>query len=283
MPSATKARRASTPSFLRAALALAGGAASACQLVAGIDDPLPRPASATTDPRGSDGGSVIGADGGASTPSEYAKAVLTDAPTLYLRFSETSGVRVRNLGSAGGEVVLSGSAVRGRPSLVGGDDPSVGLGDGAQLTLDTAYDYPLATPFTYELWVRPTRFGDVLSNQVNTPDLYGTAIYLTDRGFPYLGFERWGGTIIRFAHSEDRTPPAAGTLFHIVVVNNAARPSLFVNGTRYDGYANDGKALPPPSALALGSGAKGDYDEVAIYDHALSPERVLAHYAAGRP
>ena len=35
--------------------------------------------------------------------------------------------------------------------------------------------------------------------------------------------------------------------------------------------------------LALGSGAKGDYDEVAIYDHALAPERVLAHYAAGRP
>lgn len=277
MPSVAKARRVGAPLVLAVATCVV--ATTGCQVLAGIDEPLPGPAAATTVQRG-DGGAA--SDGGGAS-SGYAQAVLADAPIIYLRFSETSGVRVRNLGTSGGELVVSGNAVRGRPSLIGDADPSIGLGEGAELTLDATVDYPLKAAFTYELWIRPTAFGDVLSNQVNRPDLYGTAIYLTDRQFPHLGFERWSGTIVRFAHSEDRTPPVVGALLHIVVVNAPDLPALYVNGTRYQGYANDDKALPSPSPLSLASGAKGDYDEVAVYDHALAPDRVLAHYAAGRP
>lgn len=272
-------RRAFRAGLVRVAWGSVALVTTSCQALAGLDAPLEAPPSNAPSDAGTPAGQL---DSSAAGGSAYARAVLADAPILYLRFSESSGVRAADSSGQKKDVVISGGPTRGRPSLIAGDpDPAVGMGATAQLLLDAVYDFPLAAAFTYELWVRPTAYGDLISNQVNRPELYGTGLSF-DPQLPFVRFERWGGTILRFAHAEDAVP-ALGAVHHVVAVNTPTRPVLFVNGVRWEGKLSSSSApLPSPSALAVASGVKGDIDELAIYDKALPDARILAHYALGR-
>lgn len=259
---------------LAAAIAL-GALAPACQLLVGVGDPLPS-AVGDAGPTGTSSGSS-----GTPAPDDaYARAVLADGPVLYLRFSEASGSRVADLSGNGNELFLSGAFQRARPGLVAGADTSVGLGNGAQLVIPARFDFGLDAPFTYELWVRLDKRGEVLSNlEGSPPNLLGTNLYLSDTR-PEIGFERWSGTLVRYAHQIGPLTPGPRGAFHLVVVNGPDRPVVFVNGVREAGGKNAGTSLRA-AALVAGN-APGDYDEIAIYDKALTDERIAAHYGIGR-
>lgn len=252
-------------------VALLAFCATGCQFATKLDEPLRLPPS--------DGGAAR--DGSAA--SAYASAVLSDAPILYLRFSETSGARAADRSVRDAEVNLSGASQRGRASLIAGDsDPSVGLVDGAQLVLDPAFDFPLEAAFTYELWVRLSTNGEVMANLINKPALVGTALFVSATS-PYFGFERWSeesSRPLRSAHVDQPTPPGAGGIYHLVIVNRRDRIAIFINGARREGTITRSGTLKPAS-LILG-GATGDYDELAIYDRELPDARIVAHYALGR-
>ncbi|MCH8044121.1 MAG: PEP-CTERM sorting domain-containing protein [Planctomycetes bacterium] len=78
---------------------------------------------------------------------------------------------------------------------------------------------------------------------------------------------------------------------HLVGTYDGDTQRFYINGQEV-GNALVGQGFGPNDAepLRIGGGAtegngnfffEGDIDEVAVYDTALSPERVLAHYEAG--
>ena len=264
---------------LAGTLAIAA-AVSACQLLVGVGEPLPGPSAGDSGTPGASSSSSGAAEAGPVPTDAYARAVLADGPVLYLRFSEATGSRVADLSGAGGDLFLSGAFQRGRPGLIAGADTSVGLGNGAQLSIPARFDFALDASFTYELWVRLDKRGEVLSNLEGAPpNLRGSALYLSDTR-PEVGFERWSQSLLRSAHQLGPLTPGPRGAFHLVVVNGPDRPVVYVNGVREAGGRNPGPALTP-AALVVGN-APGDYDEIAVYDKALSDERIIAHYGVGR-
>jgi len=275
-------------------LALAGALAlAACQVLAGLDGALdPPPLTGLT----SDGGTAERPDSGApnvadaevdapdaSTASAYADAVLADGPIAYLRFDEPSGASCADATGNGNGANLTGPFERGRPGVVAGPGAGVRLGGSAQMPLDAAFDLADKSDFTVELWVRPEAAasrGDVLVNLESTGgSLYGAAIYF-DTSTPFVGYEQWSKTLLRYAHAETPVSLAPNGALHVVVVLAGGRPTLFVNGTRYSGVRNADPDGAAPKALVFGRW-RGDYDELALYAKALSEVRIAAHYARG--
>jgi hypothetical protein len=83
----------------------------------------------------------------------------------------------------------------------------------------------------------------------------------------------------------------AGRFAHLVMAYDGALMRLYVDGVLRD-TANGLLDVPnsPDARLVFGDRVQGTFyklhgvlDEIAIYDHALSPARVAAHFAAAGP
>jgi len=258
-----------------------------CQLLAGLDKPLDAPPA-------NDGGTSDGAADAASgdargdatpgTSSRYAAVVLSDKPVAYYTFDEPEGARCADRSGRAADANLTGTFERGRPSALG--DPggrSVRLGGGAGLPLDPRFDFDFAQDSTFELWIRPsdpTPEGAMMTNLTSVDEvLSGSTLYFA-AATPYVGYERWSTTLVRYAHVTQPLAPTPSGVFHFVVVNSGATATLFVNGTRYDGSPGSSTEPFRPRSLVVGQ-LPGDYDELAIYDRALSDVRIAEHYAVG--
>ena len=66
---------------------------------------------------------------------------------------------------------------------------------------------------------------------------------------------------------------------HLLVTSTNALLTVWVNGTKTTGMLVEQESLPKAS-IRVGE-AEGEYVPIAIYDHALSDDRVLAHWKAG--
>lgn len=231
-------------------------------------------------------------DGGPSAPSAdgasaYVAAVTADAPLAWYRFEEAGGTVAKDaVGQRDGtyegtfsfgELGIGGSrAVRfdGETSRVTAQHRAFGFGGGA--------------PFSVELWFRP----EVVDDRVRR---------LFDRGAPsdtsgYL-VQFHSGTILTemrgvdggTAGYADGPAPSVGAYHHLVVTYDGAKMRLYVNG----GLAGEGNGgvdvgSPEDALLVIGDIVSTSYfkyqglvDELAIYDKALLPNRVAAHFAAG--
>ena len=85
-----------------------------------------------------------------------------------------------------------------------------------------------------------------------------------------------------------------GKTYHVVGTWDGTNSRIYVNG-EFEGENRFGTAIgipviQPTRSMYIGAdfhgsshGWWGVIDEVAIYDHALTPERILAHYLAGAP
>ncbi|GAC1529789.1 MAG: hypothetical protein NVS3B10_26210 [Polyangiales bacterium] len=102
-----------------------------------------------------------------------------------------------------------------------------------------------------------------------------------------VGYER----IVTSLHATARTPATAfiGDWKHVVATYDGALLHLYVDGAlrATDNDARASSLAGVPLFVACGDAfhdtvIKGDLDEVAVYDKALSPERVLIHLQTGR-
>lgn len=137
---------------------------------------------------------------------------------------------------------------------------------------------PFASPpgdFSVEWWLKPTRL--VNWNQVITDTGWGGWVFhATAEGSIFCGTDNWATAI-----SPDTVP--AGTIrlnewHHFVFTYKGSTGSLYLNGRLLDS-----RTLARPqnfTRLNLAT-VEGTVDEVAMYDSALSQERVRAHYIAG--
>jgi hypothetical protein len=217
----------------------------------------------------------------------YPQEVIADSPLSYYRLGEASGTTaVDSMGAT--NATYSGSVALGAPGAISGDsDTGVALdGTTAYLSLGTGFAFAGTAAMSFEVWFKPAAIGGgyarLLSKEANTGTRQGYLITVTSGG---TSFERWrdGSTGGNFA-----SPLTVGAYNHVVATFDGTQMILYINGvptapaaspqslsTSTEGCSVGGYSTPFP-----GDFVQGTIDEVAFYDHALSPARVLAHYAA---
>lgn len=129
--------------------------------------------------------------------------------------------------------------------------------------------------FSVEWWLNPTRL--VNYNQVITDTGWGTWVFhTTDQGSVFCGTDNWGPAI-------NPSDVAANTLrtgqwHHLVFTYRGSTGTLYLNGKV---LASKTLARPQNWTHLNLSSIDGSVDEVALYNSALSVDRLRAHYVAG--
>jgi hypothetical protein len=234
------------------------------------------------------------ADGDAGAVASYRELVLEDRPVLYLRLGDATA------NSAANEVVAGSSAAyEAASSAVGAisADPNAAASfDGGSLvTIASLPDFSGQQHFTIELWVKPKA---LLVSPSEYAHLFSTI--RTDgtgkrQGYSlFIGNTNYGFGVERFVDDlNDKaivaTPPSLTKFTHVVGTYDGTTLTLYIDGAAGPATtdARSMTSAAPPLAGFLGgvSSASRDFsgvlDEVAVYDHALTPARVTAHYVRG--
>lgn len=259
----------SAPASLRALVGLAAAAGGAgCTLAVPLDDltggepePEPRP--------------------------RYVAAVLADAPVGYWRFGDrdTTEARDESAGGLAGEY-QNGVALGVGGAIQGDQDGAARLdGEDDHVTFGDRFDFPGYAPFSFELWLRPDAVQSaggvsVLAKQPNATD--GHQLY----------YEPATSRVSILREIQDETNDGASApivperFTHVVATFDGLDLRVFADALAV-GKGPGKNALPDHAAAFMVGWSPGtdEYfagviDEVAVYDHALTAERVQAHYQA---
>jgi len=224
----------------------------------------------------------------AAAGSAYAKAVLADAPILYLRLDDT-GEEARDSSSAGRDGVYLGGVshlptgalaeANGAASFDGTDD-QIGVADAPALRLNG--------DFTIEFWARAGSTDLAYPGVVRKgdPSFGGTGFLIYWRGTTVhrLVFKRSGMDNLE----AEQTPLSTVDFHHYALVyrKTDATLSWYADGaldTAYDSVLFEVDDETSDLIFARGDsfGAEA-LDEIALYDQALAEERITAHLAAAR-
>lgn len=215
-------------------------------------------------------------------PSAYAQEVLADGPVAWWRFDEEGGSVAHD---AIGDLDLTATVP---PEL--GTDTLISRDPGASMTIDGPTEgvyrtgaYPVTGgPLTIEAVVKLTTETSVV--------IAGAASQALGSGFDLIGDETFGFEVARSPGVATSAPSTVdytdGATHHVVGVWNADNSlKIYVDGAdRTSGSPSLAIGAFAPAAgftfvggFPLVGGALGVYDEVAIYDYALSPARIAAH------
>jgi hypothetical protein len=143
---------------------------------------------------------------------------------------------------------------------------------------------------TIECWFQPTVTISTLTTLVGygadsvEPYLLGVEDGLGAYQFFLANSGSTGGAVMTFAN----THAAIGVSVHLVATYDRANLRLYVNGELDSSAAATGEigGYAGSAGLSIGAdvdgqrGAEGTIDEVAVYNRALPPERIRAHFAA---
>jgi hypothetical protein len=246
------------------------------------------------DPLGDPLDGAAGGDAIAST--RYRDAVLGDAPIAYYRFDETGGMVASDHSGHGNDATYSAvddTVVYSSPGALAGDpDRAVTLsGDGtgtgtaeALVRMPMTVD-PWAGDFTVEVWVKPMSV-----NVAGNSDLiFVWEDYLVD-GFRIgwssnLTARVWNTEAGGTTTLESARVLVFGAWSHLVVTKLGSSMSIYLQGSLQTSTTFDYTAPPADADNCLGAchGALTDgiFDELAIYDRALTTAQIATHYAAG--
>jgi hypothetical protein len=277
---------------------VSGVAIGACSLMTPLDGLTGGVAS--SGPR-SDGGPEAATDSGmprddsgspspgdAGFVSAYRTVVMSDAPVVYYRLGDSGGSAKDETGAHPGTVI--GTISHG-PGAIAGDPDGALVGDGTGW-IDIAQIFPFTgnAAYSIEAWAAPNNSATltgILSRNLATPGNPpndGYSFYIETNLAPTLG--RW-----RSGNEQAASGPGlpAGTFTYLVGTYDGSTLKVYVNGELKGSAPATQAIITPPTDLSIGATRNGTYgyfvgslDEVALYDKALMPERIAAHYAVGR-
>lgn len=227
-------------------------------------------------------------DGG-GIGSPYSSAVLSDHPSCFFRVEESSGTTARDetgrmLGLYSGRFALgvSGAYADSRGFEVDG-------GPGG-LSASNCLDLSARRPYSIEMWFA-ARVYDWDYRMIAGSDVTANgdreSILLYVRKGSGVVFERIiAGAVV----GPGAAPlPAIAEFAHVVVTYDGKLIRLFMNGVAF-GETSDERPANASGTLMFGdigfrrytnfTGFVGAVDEIAIYDYALTAERVAAHFLA---
>jgi hypothetical protein len=242
------------------------------------------------------------------TPVTYAANILLDGPLGYYRFEESSGSVATNSGTTGG----NGAYYTGEePSAGAGGTPSKPKGDpgprpptfagfdannhsatfdGVGEWVDTKNEFlNRLGAFSLEYWVSP-------ANRVSDPTTFGTRIGIVGQNDAVeYGFidantiQIWtpgGGSLNTTYSFPDNEWHHVATIangtdirnyYDGVLVGQAGNATPSYGTSTYNVHIGGGGVFD-----ATGNWFTGHIDEVAIFDKAIPPARVAAHFKAGK-
>jgi large repetitive protein len=217
---------------------------------------------------------------------------MIDGPILYLRLGEKDlsgpAYDVSAMHTHGKFV---GAMTGGVPGAIAGDPDTacrfVGT-DSAVVVSAAVLAFAGTRDFSVEAWARPTDLSGMprlVAGVSGTPYLDGWSLTYGNAGDerPSVERDREGGAEATFAEAG-----TLGAYVHLVGTYDGANLRLYANGKLASSIPSP---LPIPGLsgkpFTVGADANlvdqhftGDIDEVAVYDHALLPERVKAHFDA---
>jgi Concanavalin A-like lectin/glucanases superfamily len=231
-----------------------------------------------------------GAEASSSALHPYVQAVLADAPIGYFRFEEALTALNAKSEIAGGTAgTLQGDATRSAEGVLPNTQALVLGGDG-QVAVAGSFSFEANEPYTMEAWIRsrPPKPSDGQYRMVFQKQLLGgdggseqwdlQNVYVRNEN---VAFERYvegqplvvGGPIV------------TNQWVHIAAVYDGATAYIYIDGAMVESKSDVRKAAAKVQPFSIG-GAQGALrfigliDEAAIYDKALSAERIEAHRAS---
>ena len=216
--------------------------------------------------------------------ADYGSIVQADSPSAYWRLGETSGATVQD--SAGSHNGTATAVAYGRPGAIANDnDTALGF-DGASSLVEVPYSPELNTSaFSLECWAKPglEEAGTIMASYDSAGGFDLNAFYVTSTW--NVSMEGPSPTFLNSRRI------LANQWNHLVVTYNGSNACLYVNGvltaTRAGATYSPNISAPitfgmPTSTPNPNAAFMGDLDEVAVYDHALSADRVAVHYVVGK-
>lgn len=256
-----------------------------------VEGGAPEGGSDATSPSLDGGADVLVPGVDAEAGSAYAAEVLADAPVVYMRLGEASGDVAKNERPSGDGKYAGETAMLGAPGLLFGDrDTSVRLQGRGRISLPLVPALFVGqSPFTIEAWIAVDPVDGGLFTQwiVGREDVtnprFGVSLIVDESG---VALERWQN---QNASRCTGASPRLGAPSHVVSTFDGAQMRVWVDGIPTGPVASPqnvaDQTLPIVAGAQAGQAAaffQGRIDEVALYDRVLSPDRILAHYQAGR-
>jgi len=214
----------------------------------------------------------------------YDAEVLADNPVAYWRLGDTAGPYVDEIGTA--DLIVSGNPNEGATGAINGDIDTAISFDGT----DDFAQYDIAAwtgNFTVELWAKSNANGQT---QYSSAFASASDTLINSFQIDLNGSNSWG-----FTGTDDGGTNVLSVVFgaaptdafvHLVAVCDGVDTSLYYNGAFVLSLTvsfTTGKFVN----YIFGRNRSGNnyanavIDEAAIYDFALSPARIEAHYNAG--
>jgi hypothetical protein len=219
--------------------------------------------------------------------------VLSDRPSLYWRELGGTG-SIADVSPAGNHGNYSGCA---EPAATAAG-PTIRL-CGGYLYAENIFDFADRAPFTFEAWIKPeaaqpSRFPRIAGkeNAVAGPR-HGWDLLLMDwgrdGGTPTLAFERWyltDGSAVGSGVLLANPALSSASFTHLVVTYDSGTCRVFLNGVSAIEESNTASIVATTSTFKVGADGfgqvwHGDIDEIAVYESALPPDRIAAHYDRG--
>lgn len=232
---------------------------------------------------GNDAGGGQDAEAGAGTCA-YRDCVLADEPAAYWRFGEaSSAASAVDESGHGHDATYAASVTYSVPGAIVGDSNTAVHFDGSQgLSVGDVFRFDGTSPFSLEAWVKPalTSGFSVLLARDSDPD--GYALYFASNVATFERIKSGDSKVIEGASV------STSKYNHIVAIFDGSLLHLYVNGAAVASGPST-SSIPGASTNfyiatdrpSSGHEYEGDMDEAAVYDHALTAERVLVHYQAG--
>ncbi len=216
--------------------------------------------------------------------SNYSTEVLSDSPKIYWRFHDVSGTNVPDSSVDANDViglitVAGATGVQSPGALVDFTDQSFYTASTGRIGVSP--NYTLAAEWSIELWFRypfPTNCANATEGctfvRASTND---RPIYVNNA--LKLGAFRNG---VGFSDSNFLMSTLSAGWHHMVAVGDGSTTKYYIDGVEVGSIAWDGAANINTVGNRNGdSGSIGSFDEFAVYEQALTPARIAAHYAAG--
>jgi hypothetical protein len=222
----------------------------------------------------------------------YAAEVLADGPLAYWRLGERSGGVARDeLGDFDADYL--GDVQLGAPGALTADPNTAAELDGvsAHVVAGSVLPFLDRAHFSIEAWIKPVGGGTIASKTFTdgaTAVMDGYGLMIVEAALVLFRYS--GG----YFDQLEAPLPAGGELSHVVGRYDGNMLSIVVNGEVVASARSERQLLPQDGAFLLG-GQQGLYaaitgyyhgrlDEVAIYGHELSDQRIAVHLqAAARP
>ena len=215
-----------------------------------------------------------------STGSSYPSVVNADAPSGYWRLAESSGTAATDQTGNHPGVYENGPSL-GQPGAINGS-PNTAVGfDGTndQLRVPNAAGLNSPSAFSIEAWMKPAQL----------PSYTAT---IARKSGQYLLRLRYDGALelrVTKGGSDNRQRRTAkglvntGDWYHVVVTYDGSELTIWVNGVASGSLSIAAPLDTSSNALIFASSGgydwfNGTLDELAVYDTALSPERIAAHF-----